>query len=153
MHSLTVKSMWPCLLGKCTILSVCNSNTIKAIGQFVLLYWACGSLYSRSSLSLWCGCGCTVGGKLGGVSLLSCHYLQGWVSEGHNDCSAVWVLKRSNHAEVIGLTSIWCVCVSECVLSLQVFVYVLAKESVCAPVSVWLYIRVCVRGFISQSAS
>ncbi len=93
-------------------LSVCVTPTV--FSPAVLLGWVWHSLYFRSSL---CVCGVDVGVQCGGgwegVSLLSCHYVPGWVSEGRNDCLAVWVLKRSNHTEVTGLTSIW---------SVQVFV-------------------------------
>ncbi len=71
------------------------------------------------------------------------------MSEGHNDGLAVWVLKRSNHAEVIGLTSDWSVCVCVCVCVVCAGVCVL----VCAPVSLIIYPNVCVGLFLSLSGS
>lgn len=56
-------------------------------------------------------------GRRGVISLLGCHYLQGWVSEGHNDDLVVWALKSSIHTEVEQF-----VCVCAC--TKQVFVYV-----------------------------
>ncbi len=88
--------------------SVCKIDTdsIKPLGPSGLLGRVCDSLCFRSSL---CICGMDVGVRCGesweGVSFLGCNYLQGGVSEGLNDCLAVWVLKRSNQTEVIGLTS------------------------------------------------
>lgn len=92
--------------------SRCVTPTVLRQSALLCCFAECVSLYFCSVVSLasmWWAC--SVWGGCWGFSLLNCHYLQGWVSEGCNDCLAVWVLKRSNHAQVIGLTSIWCVCV------------------------------------------
>lgn len=154
-NSSTVKecmSVWMCFLvcfyfcGQ-KILNVCHSSSIKAISPSVLLCWVCGSLYFRSSL---CGCGGDVGVQCGCRGRWCC-----WggglppelsLSPGLGVRGAVMTASLCGRWRgPISLKSLVWQASGLCVRA-GVRVCALSVDTpACAPV--WLYIRVCVRGF------